>query len=176
MPVRVIQGDITTVETDVVANAANARLKRGGGVDGAIHAAAGAELQLACDQIGGCPTGSAVLTRGFDLPALWVAHCVGPVWVGGRRGEDEELASCHRAALELAREKDARRITFPAISTGAFGFPLERAAPIAVETVLDYLEEHDRPEEVVFVCFDEKTRKVFQAALDQATAGPGEGD
>lgn len=176
MPVRVIKGDITTVETDVMANAANRRLRKGGGVDGAIHAAAGPELQLACDEIGGCEAGNAVLTRAFDLPALWVAHCVGPVWVGGRRGEDAELASCHRAALELAREQEARRITFPAISTGAFGFPLERAAPIAVRTVLDYLDTHDLPEEVVFVCFDEKTREVFQEALDRARGGPADGE
>lgn len=166
MSISVIQGDITTVETDVVVNAANSRLRRGGGVDNAIHEAAGPELQLECHEIGGCPTGSAVLTDAYDLPARWVAHCVGPVWVGGRRGEDEALASCHRAALELAREKGAKRVTFPAISCGAYGFPVERAAPIAVGTALEFLDEHDLPEDVVFVCFDEKTRAAFQEALD----------
>jgi len=166
MPVRVIEGDITTVETDVMANAANSRLRHGGGVDAAIHTAAGAEMQLELDQIGGCPTGGAVLSDAYDLPAAWVVHCVGPVWVGGRRGEDEELASCHQRALEMARDKGAQRITFPAISCGVYGFPVKRAAPIAVGTALRFLEENERPEEVIFVCQDKAAFRAFQKALD----------
>ena len=143
----VIQADITTLPVDAIVNAANSSLLGGGGVDGAIHRAAGPRLLEATRKIGGCPTGQARLTPGFDLPAKWVIHTVGPIWQGGHAGEDELLASCYRESLRLAASVGATTVAFPAISTGAYGFPLERAAPIAIaeiETNLDHYPEIDR--------------------------------
>src|SRR5215208_4682502 len=145
--IEVIQADITTLPVDVIVDAANRSLLGGGAVDGAIHRAAGPRLLEATRQIGGCPTGEARITPGYDLPATWVIHTVGPVWQGGLAGEDELLASCYRESLKLASSVGATTVAFPAISTGAYGFPLERAAPIAIaeiETNLDHFPEIDR--------------------------------
>ena len=150
----VLVADITTLEVDAIVNAANARLKRGGGVDGAIHRAAGPELQVECDTLGGCPTGQARITRGYRLPARHVIHAVGPVWHGGGQGEDELLASCYRTALNLAAGHRLQSIAFPAISTGIYGFPADRAARIAVGTVVSELSADPRGiARVMFCCF-----------------------
>jgi O-acetyl-ADP-ribose deacetylase (regulator of RNase III) len=151
--IEAIQADITTLHVDMVVNAANTSLRGGGGVDGAIHRAAGPQLAEACRAHGGCPTGEARLTPGFGLPARWVAHAVGPRWRGGNRGEAEALASCYRAALALAEEVGASSIAFPAISTGIYGYPPDEAARVAVETLsqaptqvqVAYLVAFDRP-------------------------------
>jgi O-acetyl-ADP-ribose deacetylase len=161
---RVVEGDITTLEVDAIVNAANAQLAPGGGVCGAIHRAAGPELAEACRRLGGCDTGDAKITPGFRLPARYVIHAVGPVWQGGSAGEDELLASCYRRALELAAEHGLRSVAFPAISTGIYGFPPERAAPIAVRSAADYLALH--PElEAVFCCFGRASTELHQRAL-----------
>jgi len=149
----VVEGDITKQQVDAIVNAANTSLLGGGGVDGAIHRAAGRGLVEECRKLGGCATGRAKITKGHNLPAKWVIHTVGPVWQGGGRREDELLASCYRASLELAVENGARTIAFPAISTGVYGFPYERAATIAVREVKKFLEETPSLEKVVFVCF-----------------------
>src|SRR5215211_5354463 len=145
--IEVVQADITTLPVDAIVNAANTSLLGGGGVDGAIHRAAGLRLLDATRQIGGCPTGEARFTPGYALPAKWIIHTVGPVWQGGNAGEDELLAACYRESLKLAASVGATTVAFPAISTGAYGFPLERAAPIAIaeiETNLDHFPEIDR--------------------------------
>lgn len=164
--IEVVQGDITKLEVDAVVNAANRQLKRGGGVDGAIHKAAGPELQQACDEIGGCPTGEAVATRGFGLPAGHVIHTVGPVWHGGEKGEDDALAGAYRNALQRAVETGARSVAFPAISTGVYGYPLDRATAIAVDTVRTWLAGHELPAKVVFCAFDAGTKAAYQRAMD----------
>ena len=163
--VAIEQGDITRQAVDAIVNAANQTLLGGGGVDGAIHRAAGPELLEACRALGGCPTGEARITPGFRLAARCVIHAVGPIWSGGDRGEDELLAGAYRASLALAREYDLESIAFPAISTGAFGFPLERATRIAIDEVLRHLEAEARPSRVTFVCFDEPTREVYSRLL-----------
>lgn len=162
---RAWQGDITMLDVDMIANAANARLVAGGGVDGAIHRAAGPELQRALDRIGGCPTGEARLTPGFDLPARWIAHAVGPVWRGGGEGETAALAGCYRAVIALAAQQDARGLAFPAISTGVYGFPLEDATRIAVTTVRAELPTAPRIEEVIFCYFDARTLACYERVL-----------
>jgi O-acetyl-ADP-ribose deacetylase (regulator of RNase III) len=150
----IVVADITTLVLDAIVNAANSRLKRGGGVDGAIHRAAGPELQAECDTLGGCPTGQAKITRGYLLPAKHVIHAVGPVWSGGGNGEDDLLASCYRSALALAAEHRLQSLAFPAISTGIYGFPADRAARIAVGTVVSELSAAPRGiARVVFCCF-----------------------
>ncbi|HUA53933.1 MAG TPA: O-acetyl-ADP-ribose deacetylase [Candidatus Sulfotelmatobacter sp.] len=159
--ITIVDSDITTLDVDMIVNAANSSLLGGGGVDGAIHRAAGPRLLAACRALGGCETGSAKLTAGFDLRAKWVAHAVGPVWSGGTRGEDNLLAGCYRTALALARSKAARAIAFPAISTGIYRFPLERATRIAVGTVRAELETHDLPERVTFACFGAEAVRVY---------------
>ncbi len=150
--------DITTLAVDAIVNAANTSLLGGGGVDGAIHRAAGPELKAECRTLGGCETGSAKITRGYKLPAGHVIHAVGPVWHGGDSGEDELLASCYRTALALAFKRKLRSIAFPAISTGVYGFPADRAANIAVETVVSELNAAERElEHVVFCCFSKES-------------------
>jgi O-acetyl-ADP-ribose deacetylase (regulator of RNase III) len=171
--IRVVQGDITRLEVEAVVNAANTSLLGGGGVDGAIHRAAGPELLEACRQIGGCPTGEARITPGFQLPARWVIHTVGPVWRGGEYNEDELLARCYRNSLALADEHDVQTIAFPAISTGAYRFPLERAARIAVREVSDYLGGETAIREVLLVCYDSRTYQVFQQALERVRGSEG---
>ncbi len=159
-----ISGDITRLHVDAIVNAANTSLLGGGGVDGAIHRAAGPDLVDACRKLHGCPTGDAKATPGFRLPAKWVFHAVGPVWNGGQRGEDGLLAGCYRRALELAREHNAKSIAFPAISTGIYGFPQERAARIAVDTVKAHVDQSG-VEVVNFVCFDDRTLGIYEQAL-----------
>jgi O-acetyl-ADP-ribose deacetylase (regulator of RNase III) len=162
----VIVADITTLAVDAIVNAANESLLGGGGVDGAIHRAAGPELLAECREIGGCPTGEARITRGYRLPARFVIHTVGPVWRGGRSGEPELLASAYRSSLELALENGLRRIAFPAISTGVYAFPADQAAEIAARTVAGFVEAHpDAFAEIAFCCFSEASAKHHRAAL-----------
>jgi O-acetyl-ADP-ribose deacetylase (regulator of RNase III) len=165
---RVIAGDITTLAVDAIVNAANSTLLGGGGVDGAIHRAAGPRLVLKCAKLGGCATGHAKITPGFKLPARWVIHTVGPVWNGGKKNEDELLASCYRSSLELAREHNIRTIAFPAISTGVYRFPLDRATHIAVETCRAELAAHKLPEQIIFVAFSPDALAVYQRELGLA--------
>jgi O-acetyl-ADP-ribose deacetylase (regulator of RNase III) len=165
----VVRADITTLAVDAIVNAANERLIRGGGVDGAIHRAAGPELQAECRAIGGCPTGEARITGGYRLPARHVIHAVGPVWHGGGAGEDDLLASCYRNALILAREHRLASLAFPSISTGIYGFPADRAAGIAVQTVrAEVSAARGSLERVVFCCFDERAAALHRAALGEA--------
>ena len=159
-----IPGDITKLQVDAIVNSANNSLLGGGGVDGAIHRAAGPELVAACRKLDGCATGDAKATPGFNLPAKWVFHTVGPVWDGGRDDEDDLLAGCYRRCLELAAEHHARSIAFPAISTGVYRFPPERAARIAIDTVKAHVE-NSGVELVNFVCFSEETLAVYQQLL-----------
>jgi O-acetyl-ADP-ribose deacetylase (regulator of RNase III) len=165
---RVVHGDITRLEVDAIVNAANPALRGGGGVDGAIHRAAGPALLAACLKLGGCATGEARITPGFALKARHVIHAVGPVWQDGRRGEPELLASCYRRALELAAGVKARSVAFPCISTGVYAFPPERAAPIAVATVRAVLSAPHDFREIVFCCYS-----VGQAELYRALLGAG---
>ncbi len=164
---RVVRGDITRQHVDAIVNAANRSLLGGGGVDGAIHRAAGPELLAECRRVGGCPTGEVRVTAGYRLPARWVIHAVGPVWSGGRAGEDALLASCYRKALEAAAAVGARSVAFPSISTGIYGFPLDRAAPIAVREVRAFMEGDpgDAIDRVVFVCFDARTEEAYRALV-----------
>jgi O-acetyl-ADP-ribose deacetylase (regulator of RNase III) len=169
--ISVIDGDITKLDVDVIVNAANTSLLGGGGVDGAIHRAAGPRLLEECRTLGGCATGDAKLTAGYNLRAKWVVHAVGPVWGGGARGEDGLLAGCYRTALGLARAKAARSIAFPAISTGVYRFPLERATRIAVSTVLEELAPNALPERVVFACFGAETARLYEAVVAELAGG-----
>jgi O-acetyl-ADP-ribose deacetylase (regulator of RNase III) len=168
----VVSGDITQLAVDAIVNAANESLLGGGGVDGAIHRAAGPELLEACRKLNGCATGDAKATPGFRLPAKWIFHAVGPVWHGGSYNEDELLASCYRRCLELALEVGARSIAFPAISTGVYRFPHERAARIAIATVRSCIEPSDAGEskmgELFFVCFNDETLHIYKQLLSDA--------
>jgi O-acetyl-ADP-ribose deacetylase (regulator of RNase III) len=162
---RALRADITTLDVEMIANAANEWLRAGGGVDGAIHRAAGPDLQRVLDRFGGCPTGEARLTRGFRLPATWIAHAVGPIWRGGGAGEAEALASCYRSVLALAAEQRVRTLALPAISTGVYGYPLEAATDIAVRTVREGLAAAPALEEVLFCCFDTPALEAYERRL-----------
>jgi O-acetyl-ADP-ribose deacetylase (regulator of RNase III) len=166
--IEIIEGDITRLDVDAIVNAANKTLLGGGGVDGAIHRAAGPELYEACKKLGGCETGEARITPGFRLPARYVIHTVGPVWGGGERGENRLLANCYRNALALAREHGLASIAYPAISTGAYRFPPDRAALIALRTVLVALGEMAEIERVVFCCFGSESMGHHREALAAA--------
>ena len=165
--IEIIQGDITKQAVDAIVNAANCSLLGGGGVDGAIHRAAGPELLAECRTLHGCETGKAKITRGYRLPAKYVIHTPGPVWRGGTHREDELLASCYRCSLELAAENDCKTVDFPSISTGVYSFPVDRAAGIAIRTIGAFLANHPAVERVRMVCFDSRTRAAYEAALKE---------
>ena len=168
--IELIKGDITKLNTDAIVNAANTTLVGGGGVDGAIHRAAGPELLEESRTLGGCETGQAKITKGYKLPARYVIHTVGPVWNGGKAKEEELLASCYRNSLSLAKKKSIRTIAFPSISTGAYRFPIERAASIALETVKAFLKDNpDSLKKVTFVLFSDNDLEVYKKAADSVT-------
>lgn len=162
---RVIQGDITKQAVDAIVNAANTSLLGGGGVDGAIHRAAGPELVQECRLLHGCKTGDAKITKGYRLPARYVIHTVGPVWRGGQHGEPDLLASCYRRTLAIATERKLSSIAFPNISTGIYGYPKEKAANIAVAAVRQFLEQPTSLQEVIFVCFDAENYQIYEAKV-----------
>ncbi|HAL46760.1 MAG: O-acetyl-ADP-ribose deacetylase [SAR202 cluster bacterium] len=162
-------GDITTLQVDAIVNAANTTLLGGGGVDSAIHAVAGPELLAECRKLGGCETGDAKITRGYDLPANHVIHTVGPIWRDGRSDEDELLASCYRNSLSVAHANNIDTIAFPAISTGVYGFPKERATEIAVREVIRFLNQDNAIVKVTFVCFSESDFEVYSRILGERT-------
>lgn len=164
--IEIIQGDITKQSVDAIVNAANCSLLGGGGVDGAIHRAAGPELLAECRTLNGCRTGEAKLTRGYKLPAKYVIHTPGPVWHGGNNGEADKLRSCYRNCLVLASENGCKTVDFPSISTGVYHFPLEKASEIAIKTISEYLLEHPEIERVRMVCFDERTKDYYENALE----------
>ncbi len=165
--IEIVQGDITTLQVDVIVNAANETLLGGGGVDGAIHRAAGPELLAECRSRGGCATGEAKITKGYRLPAKWVIHTVGPVWHGGKHNEDELLASCYRNSLALAAKHSIRSIAFPCISTGAYRFPSERAGRIALIEIDNFINANQTPEKVIVVCFGNEDYQIYQTAVDE---------
>ena len=165
----VIQDDITQLQVDAIVNAANSTLLGGGGVDGAIHRAAGPELLEECRKLHGCDTGQAKITKGYHLTAKWVIHTVGPVWEGGNSGEDELLAQCYRNSLALAVQNGIKTIAFPAISTGAYGFPLHRATKIAVSEVNKFLQSNDSLEQVIFVCFGQNAYNSYLQVMQEIT-------
>jgi O-acetyl-ADP-ribose deacetylase len=163
--IEVVQADVTTLPVDAIVNAANNSLLGGGGVDGAIHRAAGPCLLEATRKIGGCPTGQARLTPGFDLPAKWVIHTVGPVWQGGHAGEDELLASCYQESLKVAASVEATTVAFPAISTGVYGFPMDRAARIAIAEIGVNLDQYPEIDRVLIAVRGDEAMRIHRAAL-----------
>jgi len=170
--IRIVRGDITRQEVDAIVNAANTTLLGGGGVDGAIHRGAGPDLLDECRMLNGCATGEAKITGGYDLPAKWVIHTVGPVWRGGLHREDELLAQCYRNSLRLAQQHAARTVAFPSVSTGAYGFPVDRASAIALREISAFLKTSSIPENVIVVCFDADTFDRYTRALDEAPLEP----
>lgn len=164
--IEIIQGDITKQEVDAIVNAANCSLLGGGGVDGAIHRAAGLELLAECRGLNGCKTGEAKITRGYKLPAKYVIHTPGPVWHGGTKYEPELLSACYISCLELASEYGCKTVDFPSISTGVYRFPLDRASKIAIGTISDFLKFHPEIERVRMVCFDARTKEYYDKALE----------
>ena len=164
--IEIIQGDITKQAVDAIVNAANTSLLGGGGVDGAIHRAAGPELLAECRTLNGCRTGEAKITKGYRLPARFVIHTPGPIWHGGGRGEEELLASCYRSSLRLASENGCETVDFPSISTGVYHFPLEQASHIAISAIAEYLAEHPEIKRVRMVCFDGNTKAYYDRALE----------
>lgn len=169
--VEIVQGDITQLDVDAIVNAANTSLLGGGGVDGAIHRAAGPELLVECETLGGARTGEAKITKGYRLPARHVIHAAGPVWSGGKRREPELLANCYRQSLELASRNQLRSIAFPSISTGAYRYPIEQAAEVAQVTVREWLAANELPERVVFCCFSEADRDVYARVAARVLGG-----
>lgn len=163
--IQVIEGDITKIDADAIVNAANTSLLGGGGVDGAIHRAAGPELLAECRTLNGCRTGQAKMTKGYRLPARFVIHTPGPIWQGGGHGEQELLASCYRNCLALAEQAGCRHVAFPSISTGVYRFPLEQAAQIAIHEIRNFLQTHALPEVVTMVCFTHDVTQAYRAAL-----------
>jgi O-acetyl-ADP-ribose deacetylase len=166
--VEVVEGDITRQAVDAIVNAANTTLLGGGGVDGAIHRAAGPELLQECRALGGCATGQAKITKGYKLPAKWIIHTVGPVWRDGEHGEDELLASCYRSCFALAAQHGIQSIAFPSISTGAYAFPMERAARIAVREAKTFLQRDTPVQKVRLVCFGRSAAEAHSQALDES--------
>ncbi|BAY26660.1 Appr-1-p processing domain protein [Calothrix sp. NIES-2100] len=165
----VFQGDITQLQVDAIVNAAKNSLLGGGGVDGAIHRAAGPELLAECRQLNGCATGEAKITKGYQLRAKWVIHTVGPIWYGGNQGEDEMLAKCYRNSLAVAEQYQIKSIAFPAISTGVYGFPMERASKIAITEVNKFLHSHQSIEQVIFVCFGQSAYDCYLKVIRELT-------
>ena len=168
--IRITEGDITKQEVDAIVNAANNSLLGGGGVDGAIHRAAGPELLEETRQIGGCPTGEARVSKGYRLPAKWVIHTVGPIWRGGNKNEGQLLASCYRNSLHAAVDLGAKTVAFPSISTGAYGFPLKRATEIALGETREFLKGDETLEKVIFVCFGERALNTYKETFARLSA------
>ncbi len=165
--VEIIKGDITTLDVDAIVNAANCTLRGGGGVDGAIHRAAGPELLSECEKLNGCNTGEAKITKGYKLKAKHVIHTVGPVWYGGYRDEHTLLASCYQASLRIAKDRKIKSVAFPGISTGVYGFPKDLAALIAVNETKRFLAKNSTPRKVIFVAFDDESYENYRKLLDQ---------
>jgi len=163
----VYKGDITDLEVDVIVNAANTSLLGGGGVDGAIHRAAGPDLLKECRTLGGCVTGDAKITKGYNLAARFVVHAVGPVWSGGKKSEPELLKSCYKKSLEIAKQKGLHSIAFPCISTGIYRFPKDAAAKIAIETTKDFLRMESSVERIIFVCFSDNDYSIYQSLINE---------
>ncbi len=165
--IEIYKGDITKLHVDAIVNAANRTLLGGGGVDGAIHKAAGRQLLEECRKLGGCNTGDAKITKGYNLPAKFIIHTVGPVWFGGRNDEDEALINCYKRSLELAVKNNIKTIAFPSISTGAYGFPVERAARIAINEILDFLWDDESIDKITFVCYSQNDFDIYEQLLNE---------
>lgn len=165
--IKLVQEDITKLKVDAIVNAANSKLAGGGGVDGAIHRAAGPKLPNACKKLDGCNTGSAKITPGFNLPSKYIIHAVGPVWRGGNSNEAKLLESCYFSSLEVARQYNINTIAFPNISTGIYGFPKREAAEIAIRTVKSFMDNNDVPKQLMFVCFDQENYRYYEELLNK---------